>query len=348
MLFSLEKYFKNKKGMSSVVIALILVLLSLVAIGVVWVAIMNIIGDSVKQINLSGLMIKLEIKNVEINGDISVTVQRKVGEGDLSGIVFLFSDGSKEESLREDANLDVYGIKTFTFNLQEIKNVSSVKEVSIAPIVGDNQVGEILDTYIVGVSNFQSSSSSSNDEEEILEETFTCETTGCQGNWICQYGECVAPALPPECSLASDCPNFYDCINASCSCIATCQNLNYNCGTQVICGVEVDCGTCSSEQYCSSAQCLQDNIINSGTVGEVFPSQAKLYFSSETLPTRLSLPLFGKYVEFPALGECRQITYHGLIPVYNINYVEFDEAVANLETGTSYNIWNKTICGAPV
>jgi hypothetical protein len=347
MVSKIRNILTEKKGISSVIIVLLLVLLSLVAIGVVWAVVMNLIGDSVKQINLSGMLIELDIKSVKINGDISVTVQRKSGEGDLAGIVFLFTDGETEESLTKETNLGIYNTQTFSFTLEKIQNVSRLKEVSVAAVVenaGVKKVGNILDTYKIGSSNIQSTSDTeSEEEEEILEETSNCEIDGCAGDWVCENGACI-PDVPATCVSDGDCPDFYNCTNSSCSCTATCSNLNYNCGIQIVCGVEVDCGSCAAGQYCNSARCFQDTIINSGFVNEVFPSQAKLYFSSSDLPNRLELPLFGKYINFTD-GTCRQITYHGLIQVYGINYVELDEVVSTLETGTSYTIWNKTFCG---
>lgn len=347
MVSKIRNILIEKKGLSSVIIALLLVLLSLVAIGVVWVVVMDLIGDSVKQINLSGMLIDLDIKSAKINGDVSVTVQRKVGDGDLTGIVFVFTDGDIEESFTRETSLGIYNTQTFSFTLENIQNISTLKEVSVAAVTesaGSEKVGNILDTYTIGNSDIQSGSNEEpEEEEEILEETSNCTINGCPGDWVCENSECV-PNVPPACVSDGDCPDFYVCSNSSCSCTATCGSLNYNCGNQIVCGVEVDCGSCSAGQYCSSAQCFQDTIINSGLVNEVFPSQAKLYFSSPDLPNRLELSLFGKYINFTD-GTCRQITYHGLIQIYGINYVELDEVVSTLEVGTGYSIWNKTFCG---
>ncbi len=427
----------NKRGLSTIIIVLILVGLSLVAVGIIWGVVADLLRTSGEQSTsqFGSLFLDLRILNVKILSDeVSVTVQRNVGEGDLEGIVFLFSTGEIFESVKKETDLDVFETNIFSFNLEKIDDITLIKEVSIAPVVSGGAEKDIIDTYKLGGVNL------------ISEETFDCSVTGCEGDWICQNkicvpptlpsgctldsdcpdfyecsssnicvcaatcsdlgyscgmqsicgqsvncgtcasgkecisavcedipeeeeeeegeadcsitgcpegwtcesnGECVPPTLPSECTSPGDCPPLYDCIGNECICAATCSDLGYSCGMQNVCGQSVNCGTCPSGQYCSAATCIQDVIINSGTVGEVFPSSAKLYFSSSDLPNRASLSLFGKYINFSGVSGCRQITYHGFIgSPYNINYLEFDSIAPELQTGMAYSVWNKTECGS--
>ena len=343
--FNYSFFKKNRKGLSTIIIVLILVGLSLVAIGIIWGVVSDLLKSSSEQSTsqFGSLFLNLKIINVKnISGDVSVTIQRQAGEGDLEGIIFLFSAGDIIESVRKETNLEVFETEVFNFNLEKIDNLNLLEKVSIAPILSGGSEKDIIDTYII---KDLISGVGSGDEED--EEVFDCTISGCSGGWICQNRICVPPTLPQTCSSPADCPNFHNCVNSECVCVATCSDLGYSCGMQTVCGQSVNCGTCPFGQYCSSAGCLQDTIINSGIIDEVFPSEAKLYFSSSDLPPTTVLPyLGGKYVNFSSTSGCRQITYHRSISTpYNINYVELNSIVEELNSGTSYTIWNNTACG---
>ena len=130
----------NKKGLSTVVTTLIIILLVFVAIGIVWVVVKNIITNSAEQISLGGLTINLEIKDVKINLDtIEINVKRNPGEGELSGIKFLVSDGVGTQVFEEETNMQELGERRFTLNYAGL-----VKEVSIAPILKSKSGKEII------------------------------------------------------------------------------------------------------------------------------------------------------------------------------------------------------------
>ncbi len=68
----------NKRGLSGVVTSLILILLVLVAVGIVWVVVKNIISEGSEQVSLGMFTVDLEIKNVKVNeGGVDVKVERK-------------------------------------------------------------------------------------------------------------------------------------------------------------------------------------------------------------------------------------------------------------------------------
>ena len=99
-------FFRNKFGLSTIVISLILILLSLVAIGVVWFVVNGILGDASNEIGLEQLTISMEITNAyEYNGNISVSLKRNVGKGEVVKIVFVFSDGENSETYTSENSL---------------------------------------------------------------------------------------------------------------------------------------------------------------------------------------------------------------------------------------------------
>jgi len=86
----------KKKGLSTVVTTLIIILLVLVAIGIIWVVISNVITQGSEQIFLDKFTMDLDLKNVNANNGsntVTMDVKRNAGKGDLYGLKFIFNDG---------------------------------------------------------------------------------------------------------------------------------------------------------------------------------------------------------------------------------------------------------------
>ncbi len=143
----------NKRGLSGVVTSLILILLVLVAVGIVWVVVKNIISEGSEQVSLGMFTVDLEIKNVKVNddGSVDVKVERKVGQGELTGIKFIISDGTNSQVIEKDTNLQELGVSTFPISQSGLGDIAFVKEVSIAPILeldsGKEKIGNVADKF---------------------------------------------------------------------------------------------------------------------------------------------------------------------------------------------------------
>jgi len=79
---------ENKKGMSAVVTTLIIILLVIVALGIIWVVVKNVINSGVEQVDLSTKCREVEIQATKLtetsSGNYSVTLTR-TGTGDEIG-----------------------------------------------------------------------------------------------------------------------------------------------------------------------------------------------------------------------------------------------------------------------
>ena len=72
----------NSRGLSAVVTTLIIILLVIVALGIIWVVVKNILNKESEEIALTSLTFDLEVtKAVVEEGILSVTVERDIGEG---------------------------------------------------------------------------------------------------------------------------------------------------------------------------------------------------------------------------------------------------------------------------
>jgi len=131
-----------KKGLSTVITSMILILLSLVAVGIVWVVIRNVITETVDDISISSVVLDLDVKSfIDNGGEITVRVKRNVGEGDITGLAFVISDGINSEIIEvEDVDLKELGEGNFLLNYDGL-----VKDISVAPIFltesGRNKIG---------------------------------------------------------------------------------------------------------------------------------------------------------------------------------------------------------------
>ena len=150
-----KREVENKRGLSTIVVTLILIVLSLVAVGVVWVVVNNILksGTSQASFQFGTLFLNLKIDRalIDTSGNLLVTVSRGTGQGDLSAIDFVISDGKNSQVIKESTSLQELGSQTFTFSPSDLGSVSLVKQIDIAPILnsgGQDQIGSKVDSKI--------------------------------------------------------------------------------------------------------------------------------------------------------------------------------------------------------
>ncbi|MCW8965228.1 MAG: hypothetical protein OQK82_00865, partial [Candidatus Pacearchaeota archaeon] len=67
----------KKRGMSQIITTVIMIGIVLVAVGLVWVVIQNIIGEGLEDVSLGSLKISMDIENVKITDEgVDVRVKR--------------------------------------------------------------------------------------------------------------------------------------------------------------------------------------------------------------------------------------------------------------------------------
>ncbi len=263
----------NKKGISSIIATLILILLTIVLIGIVWVVIVNITSSANKGIDIGGLTLNLKIQQaLKGTNNISVIVQRQSGEGNLVGVNFVISDGSISEVIKQNTSLDIYQGKSFVLSPQQL-DINSVKTISVAPIYvsqngGSQQIGGITDTYafgngsIIANGNSGSSSCTPSSNQAGLCTGYTC---GDVNNGTCSTVNCGTCGSGQTCNLVS-----HQCINSGSTCspapdnsfVALCTTPGYICGdvNNGTCST-VNCGSCGNNQFCNltNHQCVNEN-----------------------------------------------------------------------------------------
>ena len=141
----------QKRGLSTIVTTLIMILFVLAAVAIVWVVIKNVIVEKSEEISIRSFTMNLEIKNVKIEEDtISMDVKRNPGKGEITGIKFIFDDGTNTEIINEEIVLKELDTEGFSFTLDNL-NIHNVETISIVPIniddSGKEVIGPLMDSW---------------------------------------------------------------------------------------------------------------------------------------------------------------------------------------------------------
>lgn len=141
----------QKRGLSTIVVTLILILISLISVGVIWVVVRNLIQTGTEGISLGQFSLSAKIMGVSIDNssnNISLIVKRNAGKGDLIGMNFVFSNGTNTEVITRDISLKELEQMKFYFHLNF--SVDEIVTVALIPLIGsgENQIlGNVLETY---------------------------------------------------------------------------------------------------------------------------------------------------------------------------------------------------------
>lgn len=150
---------EDRRGISEILATVIIILLVMVAAGIIWVVIRNVIQSGADDVGAGQVRIFLTIDDAYITTEsgaqvIKVIVSRDSGEGNLLGVKFVFSENGNSYSVDKMETIDLLGTKTFTFTASDlnISSVSIIEEVSVATIYevsGDEKLGPITQTSAV-------------------------------------------------------------------------------------------------------------------------------------------------------------------------------------------------------
>ncbi|MBU0958814.1 MAG: hypothetical protein KKB31_02595 [Nanoarchaeota archaeon] len=113
---------KNKKGLSTVVTTLIIILLVLVAIGIIWVVIRGVIEEGTSGIDYSVKCVDTDVRvtaaTCNVAGDVcSLTFLRQAGSDDIGGVMAVFvnnTGASTATALNIDENIPLLTTKVQT------------------------------------------------------------------------------------------------------------------------------------------------------------------------------------------------------------------------------------------
>lgn len=119
--------------MSQVVTVFLMIVLVLVAVGIVWGVVKNLINESVEEISVGINTIDLKINSVVLGNDnnISMIVKRESGKGELTNLKFIFYNGENTESCTVDCDLSELEIGSYECTLSDL-NVNIIDKIEVA------------------------------------------------------------------------------------------------------------------------------------------------------------------------------------------------------------------------
>jgi len=222
---------EDKRGLSTVIATLLIIVLVIAAVGIVWVIVATLITDSTGQISFEKFTIDLEIVSVnQTSENVNIKVRRNPGAGNLEGILFSIFDGNNSHTYeKRNITLNELEMKTFVINYQ-----GKIVSISIYPFIkaasGKITLGGLADTFYMIY----------------------------KGGEYIPSGGGSTPGETPDCSCAATiCVGTFcnDGIGGSCE-----GTLQPDCNNdQIMCGDSLNgcgsCGECEDESYCSGGVC---------------------------------------------------------------------------------------------
>lgn len=363
---------KNKRGMSAVVTTLLIILLAIVAIGIVWVVVKNILVKGEEDISLTGITLNLEIQKASISGDtLYVLVHRNAGEGTLVGINFIISDGENSVVVRRNTNLPQLGTETFKFSISnELSTLEEIATVSIAPIYetssGKEKIGEVVDIIdsigegVIGGGSDDGGEEGGEEVDcgngilELGEEcddgnivsgdgcSATCQDEGLGGSYcgddVCDATE-TSENCPEDCAVPDSCNGVWNQTDVDDGNECDGTPLPNNCQANCMCekGFESDL----------SGGCALNPPLDTGIIFSVWNN---IYLDSENLPKSDDVSNYiNDYVNFSDSAEtgCFLITFADYINENDISYLRVDDSLGtpNIISGEGYSVWEAENCG---
>jgi hypothetical protein len=135
---------KKTKGLSTIVATLIIILLVLVAVGIIWVVVRNVIEGGAQQIQGSNDCLSVDVRPTKVvcnpgtegpesnNGVCNVTFTRGAGGEEIGGVKLVLTNSAGDSNYIHDVSGNVNSLATMTENIivTGIANASNV-EVSV-------------------------------------------------------------------------------------------------------------------------------------------------------------------------------------------------------------------------
>lgn len=132
---------KNTKGLSTIVATLLIILLTLVAVGIIWVVVKNVVQGGTEQVDIDAKCLQASVvatKVVNITapangfGTYDVTLTREGSGEAIGGVRLVFMNSSESISEVVDVETDLKGMETITVNrpLSKVTNPNKVTAVA--------------------------------------------------------------------------------------------------------------------------------------------------------------------------------------------------------------------------
>lgn len=130
----------DRRGLSAIIVTLIMILLVIVAAGIIWVVIRNVVGSGTEQINVGTACLNTNVEATKVTNSspyltspvtYQVTLTRSAGGGEIGGVKIVFTNETGTESYvhTEAGNIDPLATTTVSASGVTITNANQVDVV---------------------------------------------------------------------------------------------------------------------------------------------------------------------------------------------------------------------------
>lgn len=147
----------DKRGLSTIIVTLIMILLVIVAAGIIWVVIQNVVGESTGQINIGTDCLNVGVSATKVTNSsptvYGVTLTRSAGGSTIGGVKLVLTNATGTSSYIHDRSGNIGPLATVTENVvttgaTEIVNANRVDViVYFLDRSGKKQVCSISNSY---------------------------------------------------------------------------------------------------------------------------------------------------------------------------------------------------------
>jgi len=156
---------QNKRGLSTIVATLLIILLTLIAVGIIWVVIRNVVQSGAEQVDLSTKCVSVELSAVTVvngtgpAGNYTVTLHRgSDSQGDIGVKINVFRGATVSSGIMNFGafgDLDALGTvtKTVDTTIAPATTVTNGNKIEFTPFFRDSEGNDQLCSQI-GTYNF--------------------------------------------------------------------------------------------------------------------------------------------------------------------------------------------------
>jgi len=125
---------EHKRGLSTVVVSLIMIVIVLGAVTVIWVVVRDLVGEGAGQVNLGARCLEADIRatKLECTADVcAVTVERNPGGGTIGGVKLIFTNSTGASNYVYDVSGDIALLETKTVS-NVTTGIGNANKVAVA------------------------------------------------------------------------------------------------------------------------------------------------------------------------------------------------------------------------
>jgi hypothetical protein len=132
----------DKRGLSTVVTTLIIILLVLVAIGIIWVVVNNVITEGSEEVDYSVKCLEVDVKATSVANcgmaSCDLTLKRGAGGEDIAGVKVVFSNSTSGSSDVIDYAGNIDELQTITPTITITGLTNNPDKVEVTPYFTDS------------------------------------------------------------------------------------------------------------------------------------------------------------------------------------------------------------------